>query len=104
LDHIAIVGFSRQAYFHLIQVKGVKFMWDACFESLKEAEKTKGSGCILAHCMGLGKTFQVITKYLVISSLFASGFQGTCDPCFGFCFIMFCSDIKQEYQKRKSVC
>jgi len=40
-------------------VKGVKFMWDACFESLKQTEKTKGSGCILAHCMGLGKTFQV---------------------------------------------
>jgi transcriptional regulator ATRX len=40
-------------------VKGVKFMWDVCFESLKQIEKTKGSGCILAHCMGLGKTFQV---------------------------------------------
>ncbi|XP_023703931.1 transcriptional regulator ATRX isoform X3 [Cryptotermes secundus] len=43
------------------QVKGVKFMWDACFESLKQIEKTKGSGCILAHCMGLGKTFQIVT-------------------------------------------
>ncbi|XP_069683035.1 transcriptional regulator ATRX-like isoform X2 [Periplaneta americana] len=43
------------------QVKGVKFMWDACFESLKQIQKTKGSGCILAHCMGLGKTFQVVT-------------------------------------------
>ncbi|XP_021926690.1 transcriptional regulator ATRX-like isoform X1 [Zootermopsis nevadensis] len=42
------------------QVKGVKFMWDACFESLKEADKATGSGCILAHCMGLGKTLQVV--------------------------------------------
>ncbi|XP_068081267.1 transcriptional regulator ATRX homolog isoform X2 [Anabrus simplex] len=42
------------------QVKGVKFMWDACFESVDRAREGKGSGCILAHCMGLGKTFQVV--------------------------------------------
>ncbi|XP_063222750.1 transcriptional regulator ATRX homolog isoform X2 [Bacillus rossius redtenbacheri] len=43
------------------QVKGVKFMWDACFESVRQIKKSKGTGCILAHCMGLGKTFQVVT-------------------------------------------
>lgn len=43
------------------QAKGIKFMWDACFESLDQIEKSEGSGCIIAHCMGLGKTFQVVT-------------------------------------------
>lgn len=31
------------------QANGVKFMYDACFESLERTEKDAGSGCILAH-------------------------------------------------------
>ncbi|XP_067853277.1 transcriptional regulator ATRX isoform X2 [Heptranchias perlo] len=43
------------------QVDGVQFMWDCCCESVSKALKETGSGCILAHCMGLGKTLQVVT-------------------------------------------
>lgn len=43
------------------QVDGVQFMWDCCCESVRKVEKSAGSGCILAHCMGLGKTLQVVT-------------------------------------------
>uniref|UniRef100_A0A672JKB3 DNA helicase n=1 Tax=Salarias fasciatus TaxID=181472 RepID=A0A672JKB3_SALFA len=42
------------------QVDGVQFIWDSCCESVKKANSTPGSGCIVAHCMGLGKTLQVV--------------------------------------------
>lgn len=40
------------------QAQGIKFMWDACFESLEKVNENSGGGCILAHCMGLGMYFQ----------------------------------------------
>ncbi|KAM7291752.1 transcriptional regulator ATRX homolog [Ixodes scapularis] len=45
------------------QVDGVKFLYECTIESLEMLKKdpNNGSGCILAHCMGLGKTFQVIS-------------------------------------------
>ena len=44
------------------QIDGLKFMWDCCFEKVEMIkEGHKGSGCILAHCMGLGKTLQVVS-------------------------------------------
>ncbi|KAF6198851.1 hypothetical protein GE061_006874 [Apolygus lucorum] len=43
------------------QAEGIKFMWDSCFETMKMAQSKSGSGCILAHCMGLGKSLQVVT-------------------------------------------
>jgi transcriptional regulator ATRX len=42
------------------QVDGVKFMYDTCYGSVSDKVITE-SGCILAHCMGLGKTLQLIT-------------------------------------------
>lgn len=41
-------------------------MWDCCCESVRKVEKSAGSGCILAHCMGLGKTLQVIRSFVVV--------------------------------------
>ncbi|XP_029342269.1 transcriptional regulator ATRX-like [Acyrthosiphon pisum] len=42
------------------QVKGITFLWDSVFESLSRIKEHKGNGSILAHCMGLGKTLQII--------------------------------------------
>lgn len=41
------------------QIAGVKFMYDSCYGSVDSINQHSGSGCILAHCMGLGKTLQV---------------------------------------------
>lgn len=48
------------------QGQGVKFMWDACFESIEKLEENSGGGCILAHCMGLGeyRIFDVLFRPL----------------------------------------
>ncbi|CAM4927325.1 unnamed protein product [Rotaria socialis] len=45
------------------QCDGIKFLWNNVFESVEaiENKKQNNNGCILAHCMGLGKTLQVIS-------------------------------------------
>jgi len=50
------------------QVEGVKFLWNSVFESLKQIKNSKGNGSISPHCMGLGKTLQVIA---LIHTLFS---------------------------------
>ncbi|KAM1526312.1 hypothetical protein FF1_010696 [Malus domestica] len=43
------------------QITGVRFMWENIIQSVRKVKAgDKGLGCILAHMMGLGKTFQVI--------------------------------------------
>lgn len=63
------------------QAKGIKFMWDACFESLERTKTTKGSGCIIAHCMGLGKTFQVVTLTHTLLSCEETGIKTVMIVC-----------------------
>ena len=41
------------------QREGVKFLWECCCENLERLNSSHGSGAILAHCMGLGKSLQV---------------------------------------------
>lgn len=43
------------------QIEGVKFMYNCLIESAARLKREPGSGCILAHSMGLGKTLQTIT-------------------------------------------
>jgi len=43
-----------------LQFVAVEFIWDNIIESVDRLkENADGSGCILAHCMGLGKTLSV---------------------------------------------
>ena len=51
------------------QREGVKFLWNNICEDMKTLQETPGSGAILAHCMGLGKTLQVCIYLRTLMSL-----------------------------------
>ena len=48
------------------QVEGIQFMYDCLFESVEKFKNgDKGSGALLAHCMGLGKSLQVCESDII---------------------------------------
>jgi len=48
------------------QVEGVRFLWNTVFETVNKSNTTDGTGCILAHRMGIGKSLQIITLIYTI--------------------------------------
>ena len=51
------------------QVEGVQFIWDNLIERTDNESEESGGGCILAHCMGLGKTLQVCLDVIFFDRL-----------------------------------
>lgn len=51
------------------QKDGIKFMYDNCYGNVDQLDKSSGSGCILAHCMGLGKEpfYNILIKCKIFS-------------------------------------
>ncbi|XP_063908124.1 transcriptional regulator ATRX homolog isoform X4 [Zophobas morio] len=78
------------------QKDGVKFMWQACYESVDILKSKPGTGCILAHCMGLGKTLQVIT---LIHTLFTHGSLTQTKHVLITCPLSTVTNWKNEFKK-----
>lgn len=63
------------------QVEGIRFLWENTMKSITDARQPDSKetyGCVLAHCMGLGKTFTVIA---FLATLMANPtIRGIVDP------------------------
>ena len=50
---------------YIVNISAVRFIYNCTVESLERMKKEEGSGAILAHCMGLGKTLSVSTVFIL---------------------------------------
>lgn len=72
-EKLLIVSPNLVKFLKKHQADGIKFMWECCFESLKKLKTSEGTGCILAHCMGLGKSLQIISlAYTLLTNSLAT--------------------------------
>ena len=53
-----------------LYISAVRFIYNCTVESIDRLKKEEGSGAIVAHCMGLGKTLSVSRGFSFNSLLF----------------------------------
>ncbi|KAH3820866.1 hypothetical protein DPMN_122615, partial [Dreissena polymorpha] len=77
------------------QVEAVRFMYNCCVERLAIRKKEEGAGCILAHCMGLGKTLSVIT---FVHTMLSNVKLTKMSKCLVVCPLNTCLNWVNEFQ------